>query len=101
MQYAEHSSSTYGVGCIDELARLAELNEALLEVVERPLHQHLLLLVVVEQVVPQRLLRQHLRVADDDHAKPTNNTTCYDISHRNEARLAVTSNLVSITTING
>ena len=75
MQYAKHSFSTYGVGGIDELARLAELSEALLEVVERPLHQHLLLLVVVEQVVPQRLLRRHFRVAHDDDAEPVRENT--------------------------
>ena len=34
-----------------------ELHERLLEVAERPLHQTIVLLVMVQQVVPQRLLR--------------------------------------------
>lgn len=63
---------TNRVGGIDELPGLAELDHALLEVRERPLHQHSLLLVVVQQVVPQRLLRQHLRVAHQDDPKPKN-----------------------------
>jgi len=61
---------THRVDGVDELAWLAELHEALPQVVERPLHQHLLLLVVVQQVVPQRLLGQRLGVPHDDHAVP-------------------------------
>lgn len=39
--------NTHRVDGVDELARFAELHEALSQVVERPLHQNLLLLVVV------------------------------------------------------
>lgn len=45
------------------------LDHGLLEAVERAFDQDLLLLVEGQQVVPQRLLRQHLRVADDDDTK--------------------------------
>ena len=51
-----HEPAT-GVGRVDELARLAELDERLLQVVEGALHEALLLLVVGQQVVPQRLLQ--------------------------------------------
>lgn len=61
---------THGVDGVDQLAGLAELHETLPQVVEGPLHQNLLLLVVVEQVVPQRLLGEGFRVAHDDHAVP-------------------------------
>ena len=45
-----------------------ELLHGLLEVAKRPLHQALILLEVVQQHIPQRLLGQHLRVAQDDQA---------------------------------
>ena len=51
---------------VDQLTRLGELHEALLEVGERPLHQAPVLLVVVQQVVPERLLGQHLGIAHHD-----------------------------------
>lgn len=57
---------TYGVDGVHELAGLAELHETLPQVVKGPLYQNLLLLVVVEQVVPQRLLGKGLGVAHDD-----------------------------------
>lgn len=63
---------THRVDGVDQLARLAELHEALPQVVEGSLHQNLLLLVVVEQVVPQRLLGQGLGVAHNDHPIPEN-----------------------------
>lgn len=59
---------THRVDGVDQLAWFAELHETLSQVVERTLHQNLLLLVVVEQVVPQRLLGQSLRIAHNDHA---------------------------------
>lgn len=62
---------THRVDGVDQLARLAELHEALPQVVEGSLNQNLLLLVVVEQVVPQRLLGQGLGVAHDDNPIPT------------------------------
>ena len=49
---------TYRVGGVDQLAGLAELDEALLQVGQWSLHQTLLLLVVGQQMVPQRLLQQ-------------------------------------------
>lgn len=59
---------THRVDGVDQLAWFAELHEALSQVVQRSFHQNLLLLVVVQQVVPQRLLGQSLRVAHNDHA---------------------------------
>lgn len=61
---------THGVDGVDELAGLAELHETLPQVVEGPLHQNLLLLVVVQQVVPQRLLGEGFGVAHNDHTVP-------------------------------
>lgn len=43
---------THRVDGVNQLAGLAELHETLPQVVEGPLHQDLLLLVVVQQVVP-------------------------------------------------
>lgn len=63
---------THRVDGIDQLAGPAELHQALSQVVEGSLHQNLLLLVVVEQVVPQRLLGQGLGVAHNDHPIPEN-----------------------------
>lgn len=61
---------THRVDGVDELAGLAELHETLPQVVEGPLHQNLLLLVVVEQVVPQRLLGEGFGVTHNDDAVP-------------------------------
>lgn len=61
---------THRVDGVDELAGLAELHETLPQVVEGPLHQNLLLLVVVQQVVPQRLLGEGFGVAHNDHTVP-------------------------------
>lgn len=66
---------THRVDGVDEFSRFAELHEALSEVVERSLHQNLLLLVVVQQVVPQRLLRERLGVPHDYHAVPSHKRT--------------------------
>lgn len=65
---------THGVDGVDELAGFAELHEALTEVVQGPLHQHLLLLVVIEEVIPEGLLGQGLGVAHDDHPVPGSST---------------------------
>ena len=54
-------------GVTDPLG-LGELLHGLLEVAEGPLHNTLVLLEVVQQHVPQRLLCKHLGVAQDDYA---------------------------------
>lgn len=61
---------THRVDGVDQFAWLAELHEALPQVVEGSLHEDLLLLVVVQQVVPQRLLGEGLGVSHDNHAIP-------------------------------
>lgn len=58
---------THRVDGVDEFSGLAELHETLPQVVERTFHQDLLLLVVVQKVIPQRLLGQGLRVSHNDH----------------------------------
>lgn len=60
--------NTHRIDGVDQFSGLAELHEALPQVVERPFNQDLLLLVVVQQVVPQRLLGQGLWVPHNDHA---------------------------------
>lgn len=66
---------THGVDGVDKFTGFAELHEALSEVVEGPLHQNLLLLVVVQQVVPQRLFRQGFGVPHNDHPIPSHKRT--------------------------
>lgn len=61
---------TYGVDGVDKLAGLAELHEAFPEVVQWPLHQNLLFLVVVQQVIPQGLFRQRFRVPNNNYTVP-------------------------------
>lgn len=61
-------TATHRIDSVDQLAWLAELHEALPQVVERSLHEDLLLFVVVQQVVPQRLPRKRLGVPDNDHS---------------------------------
>lgn len=51
---------------VDNLLGLRELNHRLLHVVQAALDQHLLLLVEVQQVVPQLLLAEDFGIADDD-----------------------------------
>lgn len=63
--------STHRVYGVDQFAGLAELHEALPQVVEGSLHKDFLLLVVVQQVVPQRLLGEGLGVPHDDHTIPS------------------------------
>ncbi len=53
---------------VAEAARLRKAHAAELEVVERALRQDAVLLVVHQQVVPERVARQNLGVAHDDHA---------------------------------
>lgn len=48
--------STYRISSVDEFAWLAELDKALLQVVQGAFHQTLLFLEVRQQVVPQGLL---------------------------------------------
>lgn len=47
---------------------LGELLHGLLEVAEGPLHKALVVLEMVQQNIPQRLLCQHFGVAQDDYA---------------------------------
>lgn len=65
------SSPTHGVDGVHQFTGLAELHETLPQVVEGPLHEDLLLLVVVQQVVPQRLLGESLGVPHNDHTVPS------------------------------
>ena len=79
------AAQTHRVDGVDQFAGLAELHEALPQVVEGPLHEDFLLLVVVQQVVPQRLLGEGLGVSHDDHAVPSQHTQdcCSGIGGRN------------------
>lgn len=63
--------TTHRVDGVNKFTGLAELHEALPEVVEGSLHKDFLLLVVVQQVVPKRLLGEGLGVPDDDHTIPS------------------------------
>lgn len=65
--------NTHRVDGVDEFSGLAELHETLPQVVERTFNQDLLLLVVVQQVIPQRLFGQGLGVSHNDH---TISVTC-------------------------
>lgn len=62
---------THRVDGVDQFAGLAELHQALSQVVEGSLHQDFLLLVVVQQVVPQRLLGEGFRVPHNDYTIPS------------------------------
>ena len=73
-------TATYGVGGVDQLPGLAELDQTLLELVEGPLHQNFLLLVVSQQVVPQRVAGEDLGVTHDDHAKPGTQDTSISLN---------------------
>lgn len=81
---AVRSRVTHGVDGVDELAGFAELHQALAQVVQGPLHQHLLLLVVIEEVIPEGLLGQGLGVPHNDHPVPVSRGTtahwgiCYE-----------------------
>ncbi len=57
IQRAQMGAHSFGLG---------ELLHGLLEVAEGALHQALVLLEVVQQYVPQRLLGQHLGIAQND-----------------------------------
>lgn len=61
---------THGVDGVDKFAGFAELHEAFPEVVQWSLHQNLLLLVVVQQVIPQRLFRQRFWVPNNNYTVP-------------------------------
>lgn len=61
---------TYRVDGVDKFAGLAELHEALPKVVEGSLDKDFLFLVVVQQVVPKRLLGKGFGVPHDDHTIP-------------------------------
>jgi len=61
MESGERDNSSHRVRSIDQFVWLVKLYQALLEVSQRPFHQHLVLFVVVQQVIPQRLLtHKHL-----------------------------------------
>lgn len=59
--------NTHRIDGVDQFSGLAELHETLPQVVERTFNQDLLLLVVVQQVVPQWLFGQGLGVPHNDH----------------------------------
>lgn len=61
---------TYRVDGVDELPGLAELHKAFPEVVQWSLHQHLLLLVVIQQVIPEWLFRQSFWVPNNNYSIP-------------------------------
>lgn len=67
----QNKDCTHGVDGVDKFPRLAELHQALSEVVEGSLYEDFLLLVVVQQVVPQRLLGERLWVPHNDHTIPS------------------------------
>merc|ERR1719508_345400 len=52
---------------VDEFPGFGKLNETLLEVSEGSFHEALRLLVVVEEVVPERLAGKNLGVSNNDH----------------------------------
>lgn len=58
---------THRIDGVHEFSGLAELHETLPQVVKWTFHQDLLLLVVVQQVIPQRLFGQGLRVSHNYH----------------------------------
>ncbi len=62
--------STYRISCVDQFPWLAELDHALLQVVQWTLHEHLLFFVVRQQMIPQLLLRKNFGIPHDDDAKP-------------------------------
>lgn len=62
---SRHRHSTYRIDGVDQFSRLAKLHEALSEIVEGALNQHLLLFVVVQQVIPERLLGESLGVSNN------------------------------------
>lgn len=70
----QNKDCTHGVNGVDKFPGLAELHQALSEVVEGSLHEDFLLLVVVQQVVPQRLLGERLWVAHNDDTIPSRAT---------------------------
>lgn len=59
---------THRVNGVHQLAWFTELHETLSQVVERSLHQNLLLFIIVQQMVPERLFGESLRIAHNDHA---------------------------------
>lgn len=63
-------NNTHRVDGVDQLSGFAELHETLSQVVKGTFDQDFLLLVVVQQVVPQRLLGQGLGISHNDHTIP-------------------------------
>jgi hypothetical protein len=90
---------THRVDGIDQPAGPAELHQALSQVVKGSLHQNLLLLVVVEKVVPQRLLGQGLWVAHNDHPIPENIRYTHTHSRRNLSKDKAVSNCTILSTV--
>lgn len=66
---------TYWVDGVDKFSGLAELHEALPEVIQWSLHQNLLLLVVIQQVIPKWLFRQSFRVPNNNYPIPMEEQT--------------------------
>lgn len=61
---------THRVDGVHQLAWFTELHETLSKIVERSLHQDLLLFIIVQQMVPERLFGESFGIAHDDHAIP-------------------------------
>lgn len=64
----------YRIDSVDQFSRLTELHEALAEIVQGPLHQDLLLLVVIQQVIPERLLGEGLWIPNNNDPVPKKTT---------------------------
>lgn len=67
--------STYWVDGIDKFPGLAELHEAFPEVIQWSLHQNLLLLVVIQQVIPEWLFGQCFWVPNNNYSIPVQQQT--------------------------
>lgn len=83
---------TYWVDSVDKFSGLAELHEALPEVIQWSLHQNLLLLVVIQQVIPKWLFRQSFWVPNNNHPIPMEEQTA-------KIRSALTKNRTGYTVL--
>lgn len=83
---------TYWVDSVDKFSGLAELHEALPEVIQWSLHQNLLLLVVIQQVIPKWLFRQSFWVPNNNHPIPMGEQTA-------KIRSALTKNRTGYTVL--
>lgn len=67
--------STYWVDGIDKFPGLAKLHKAFPEIIQWSLHQNLLLLVVIQQVIPKWLFRQCFWVPNNNYSIPVQQQT--------------------------